>query len=301
MSGVSAGQLVLDIASFRTDVGLYILREMEVEAASENMRYPCTMAWKTVLASHPSLYPSNMSKYASAMEWIQTHGLGAYHPPESDVSEKRHKLARAILDPGSVVSAAFSEIFRSPLEKRRGEWRKSIGEAVLDLQKRFDVTFESLSTNDAFIDAVLQASAIAMRTSQKEKLDALRNAIMNAVLPDAPEHTLQQLFLGFVDQFTIWHLGVLVFLDEPTSWATHKSYTLPKYPNGTSIATLLTDVFTGLAKQTTLLTVIWNDLQTRCLVTAGDLDHAQSQTMLMGRGTTNLGREFVKFIGNPES
>lgn len=59
------------------------------------------------------------------------------------------------------------------------------------------------------VSIVLQATQIALRTHQTEKRMALRNAVMNAALPQAPEEGLQQMFLHFIDTFTEWHLRLL--------------------------------------------------------------------------------------------
>ena len=48
----------------------------------------------------------------------------------------------------------------------------------------------------------MRASEMAMRTHQREKIEALGNAIVNSQLKGAPEETIQQIFWNDVDDST---------------------------------------------------------------------------------------------------
>ena len=64
----------------------------------------------------------------------------------------------------------------------------------------------------------MQASQAAIRNHQSEKREALRNAVLNAALPNAPEESIQQLFINQVDTFTVWHIRLLDLFKEPPAW-----------------------------------------------------------------------------------
>jgi hypothetical protein len=55
----------------------------------------------------------------------------------------------------------------------------------------------------------MHASQVAIRNHQKEKLEALRNAVLNAALSNAPDEDLQLMFLIFVDSLTPLHIKAL--------------------------------------------------------------------------------------------
>ena len=59
-----------------------------------------------------------------------------------------------------------------------------------------------LSENAAFITTAMRASEMAMRTHQREKIEALGNAIVNSQLKGAPEETIQQIYWNDVDDST---------------------------------------------------------------------------------------------------
>jgi hypothetical protein len=68
------------------------------------------------------------------------------------------------------------------------------------------------------VDAVVTATRIVDRTSQREKIEALRNAVLNSALPAAPDQDIQQLYFALIDNLTPTHLRLLTLLDNPPGW-----------------------------------------------------------------------------------
>jgi len=68
------------------------------------------------------------------------------------------------------------------------------------------------------LPSVTTASQIADRTSRAARLELLRNAVVNSVLPDAPDDDTQQLFFAMLDRFTPTHVRLLALLSDPTGW-----------------------------------------------------------------------------------
>src|SRR5206468_713468 len=76
--------------------------------------------------------------------------------------------------------------------------------------------------NPRFTSTFIHATLIAMRTHQEEKLEALRNAVINSALPKAPEDDLQLMFLNLIDQFGEWHIRLLKFYSNPAKTVEQK-------------------------------------------------------------------------------
>jgi len=92
---------------------------------------------------------------------------------------------------------------------------ESIAEGLKALEAEIEgFKMENLCDNEAFVSALVHASRVAIRNHQEEKLEALRNAVLNAALPNAPEESSELMFLDFVDSFTPWHIKVLARLDK---------------------------------------------------------------------------------------
>ncbi len=68
---------------------------------------------------------------------------------------------------GALASELFGLIVTPPIEKRRADLLNDITERLLELENRKVIQLDKLSENDQFIDIVLEASTLALRTSQK--------------------------------------------------------------------------------------------------------------------------------------
>jgi hypothetical protein len=119
---------------------------------------------------------------------------------------------------GSPALEFFNALFGPPIEKRREEWAERVADGLRQLEAQGQVKWEELQTNEPFLTVVMQASQAAQRNHQKEKLDALRNAVLNSALPSSPDDSIQQMFVHLVDRFTEWHIRVLRFYADPPGW-----------------------------------------------------------------------------------
>lgn len=81
-------------------------------------------------------------------------------------------------------------------------------------RKNSNLTWESLIDSESFTSALLQAAAAALKTSAKDKREALRNAVLNVAAGTAPDEDTQSLFLALVDALTPVHLRLLRIIKE---------------------------------------------------------------------------------------
>lgn len=77
------------------------------------------------------------------------------------------------------------------------------------------LSLESLVGNDLCTDAVVMATRTIEHTHQAEKIQALRNAVLNSVAPGAPDADTQTIMLTQVDRFTPSHLRLVTLWDDP--------------------------------------------------------------------------------------
>src|SRR5687768_2037915 len=133
---------------------------------------------------------------------------------------------------GSAATELFGLVVTPPLDKRRQEWMNEVAEKLKQLEQNNQVDFSSLSHNEQFIDTIVQATSIAIKTSEQEKIVALKNAVTNTALNVAPDKTKSQIFLNLVDSFTVWHLTILTFFDNPKAWFTKAGQVPPKLMMG---------------------------------------------------------------------
>src|SRR5262245_60378327 len=147
-------------------------------------------------------------------------------------------LAQAAGAPPGAAEAlvAYALGFLStPVQRRRDSVMADFGAALQDLKRRVG-KLEDLENNDAFLDTVFAAIPVAMRSASETKRRALRNAIVNAGLPGAPDATKQQLFVRLLDDLTDLHAHLLDILASPQAWFQKHNMALPLHRGPTGMA-----------------------------------------------------------------
>lgn len=200
---------------------------------------------------------------------------------------------------GSAASEVFSLVVASPLEKRRTEWMNDVAESLKKLEEAGRVDFSDLMKNEQFIDVIIHASSLAVKNSDQEKLQALRNAVMNTALEVATDKTKSQIFLNLIDQFTVWHLKVLVFINDPKKWFDKAGKKPPNLMMG-SLASVLQAAYPELMKERELADLIWKDLHDAGLHRSSELSTLMSGNETLASRTTRFGKEFLSLITEGE-
>lgn len=238
-------------------------------------------------------------------------------PPEATVTDKAVAAARAAGSAalglalpivGDVVSSILGETFPAAYQRRCAEWRDDVAASLSDLASR-EIDLEALKANDAFIDLVVDATTIAVRTSSEQKRRSLRNAIVNAGLPGPPSAAKQRLFLRLIDEFDELHLQLLNFFDSPGEFMRAQGRSLPVHDGPTgmlydprtsnaSLKRVLDLAFPEYSKQNEFLSMVISEVRRRGLITSEEMFvHCHERSSL----TTHLGQEFLRFVLIPHT
>ncbi len=199
---------------------------------------------------------------------------------------------------GSAAAELFKAVMTPPLDKRRNEWMDDVGQRLQRLEKERDISLEDLKNNDEFIDAVMSASQAVLRTSQAEKKEALRNAVINTAIGQAPEESIQQMFINFISEFTPWHLKLLELFQDPQVWAEKNNHQFPNY-SGAGLSSIIENAFPQLDGQRSFYDQVAKDLHIRGLIVPDNLHITITGRGLMERKTTAAGNQFLKYIKDP--
>ena len=196
---------------------------------------------------------------------------------------------------GSVT--AFIDLLVGPsLQKRHDEWIKQIADAVQEIAERLD-DFDphKLQENQVLITAVLTTSALAIKTHQSEKLDSFRRAIVNSVLPGAPEEFEQMTFLRFVDELTPLHVRMLRLLDDPGGWFDGHGIPRPDLMSA-GLWAIFEPGLPALAGKREMSDLALMDLMSRSLTLHMTVGGMMSGSALWARRSSDFGRQFLAFI-----
>lgn len=196
---------------------------------------------------------------------------------------------------GATATELFQLLVSPPLEKRRDKWMFEIGESLKYLEQNQGLDLNALSSNETFIDVVLQATQLAIRTSEKDKITFYRNAILNTAMNTNPEVTEIQIFLNFVSTFTVWHIKILKLFDNPKEWFDKNEIKFSNYLSA-GLSNVLEAAFPELIGKKELYNLIWDDLARASLHNSTGMDSMMSGASLLVPRTTAFGRDFLKFI-----
>lgn len=223
-----------------------------------------------------------------------------FTPPEgSSGGDHAHTLARIALGLAPLIGGPavelFNEVVTPPLEKRNLAWRQFVGERLNQLGD-----IEALQSNEVFISTLMKASAAAVKEHQVEKLEALRNAVLNAADPAPIDESKQQMFIHLIERLTVWHLRLLRLDMSPVAWYRSTGRPLPRERNSSSIEWLVFDAFPEIRNQSEFVDLLFRDLHS-----AGLCSVSQTRTMMSGDGAfqnrgTTIGGEFLRFIQDPQ-
>ncbi len=212
-------------------------------------------------------------------------------PPKKTKGDAAHAVARGVLGiipyAGSSAIELLNAVITPPLERRRQAWMTDIGERLEKLEADgFDIA--ALQKNEEFISTLLYASHLAIRTHHEEKLAALRNAVINTARNQAPEATLQQMFLDFVDSLTELHLQILKFFQNPGP-------SIGEMDLG-GLGEVIEGAFPELKGKNAIYEQIGRDLNSRGLTAGVGFGGTMTGSGLAAKRTTDMGDRFLQFI-----
>jgi hypothetical protein len=209
--------------------------------------------------------------------------------PAKGLGDHAHALARAGIGSIPLVGHAAVELFKAivtpPIERRRDRWMEEVAETLNELQERYNLLPEQLAENEAFISVLLEASQIAVRTHERVKLDALRNAIKNAALDLSPDGTREHMYLRLVEDLAPAQIALL--LTEKASISE---------PWGRNADAKLLGINDDSEEMHVLAIAMLDDLAKRGLA---DIERSGKELMAIRYERMELGGAFAEFISNP--
>jgi hypothetical protein len=219
---------------------------------------------------------------------IKLFATRAERYPESDDTDLARQAIEKCLDlvpGGSVINFVFSHFLPPLLERRRDEFIKDLASAIERLEQKELLSTEELVHNDLFVTAVVQATRTAINNHQREKLEALRNAVINVALSRSPDEERYIVFLHLVEIFSITHFEILRLFANPASFPPLRRNELRAQRN-------LTDPMVLDLNERGLL----NDPRPYVARTRESPDSLTIQNWTLSQ----LGNEFISFITLPE-
>ncbi len=199
------------------------------------------------------------------------------YPQDRSLEDFAHAAAQASVSlipaGGGVLAEAIEVVWPSRLDRRRAEWLNELNDALNHLDLDVE-TLRSRLDDDELLDLFLEALRSAQRTSEAEKLEALRNAVLNSVLEIEEVPALRRLFIQRLADLDVSHLHLLKHLAEPSG---------------------------GRPWSSAFSAQIRYDLDRMGLSTSQTTVFSSSSSVSLKLGITDFGGRFLRFIEEPQS
>lgn len=201
----------------------------------------------------------------------------------------------AIPGVGSPIAAILGMVLGYGYGQRLEQWRDSVTEAIAELQDKVD---QSKADDPEFLDTVVAATRAVAATSRQEKLDALRNAVVNTLLPSSPEDDLRLRYIRIIDEMMPEHLQLLRFLDDPRRWYDEHPELERKSYMMASKSAIIDPAFPSLSEAK--MDRLMGDLAD-WKIASNNYRTGMTEQGLWASSTTDLGRGLLAFIQDPAS
>lgn len=198
---------------------------------------------------------------------------------------------------GPVASEFFGLFFSSPLEKRKQEWFEQIALEIVELKNQQPIKFENLQENHQFIDTLIRATSIAIKTSEVEKRQALKNAIFNTALSESMDTLENHIFLDLIEKLSGTHLKILLFFREPNIALKNASIEITGIITSSHLK-LFKQLFPELESRSDILRLVCSDLHNAGLISINDIEVNMMKDELLRKGATTLGERFITYISS---
>lgn len=220
-------------------------------------------------------------------------------PPEPGARrEVAEAVARAALSAVPLAGGALVELFQFVTNRGRATRMHEWMEAVTAETERLGISIENLDQSSGFLDAIGPATRSAVETASPDKIEALRNAVINATLAPDLHADRHSILLEILIGLTPTHIKLLKLFDNPRAWYAQTGTPLPNVMMGGQHI-VVEDAYPALAADKTLLGRVTADLQRERLSDIALNTLMSADGVLSGR-TLPLGTELLSFITAPE-
>lgn len=190
---------------------------------------------------------------------------------------------------GGSAGVLINAVVRPGYERRLDSWLEQLGVVVADLQGRVvDFDPASLSENELFVSAVIDASRIALGTGLEDKIAMLKAALINIAIGETNDEFLALRYLHFIEELAPEHFRLLAYGSQPRLWHSNDA-TDPATPRA------LIDLSEANIDRE-IVDVLLADLAARGLIETASLSVVADGESALDPFTTKIGAELVRFV-----
>jgi hypothetical protein len=144
---------------------------------------------------------------------------------------------------------------------------------------------------------VFETTSIAMKTAKREKLDYLRNGLVNLASGMELDDFLRNSIFSYIDRFSLLHIEVLRIMASPSQYKRANEYASAINLGGTQFEMIKRAL--GMEISNDVLEFITVELQVAMFANVAHLHTMTSPSSLLEKLTRPAGDAFLRFISTP--
>lgn len=205
-----------------------------------------------------------------------------------EIMEITAKTALSVIPVGgALITGVWDSIKSNCAQERLKEWQMLVESRL----SKVDATLEEIGNNENFTSAMFQATELAIKTSERAKREYLANAVLNSL--SCPfEESVVMMFLSMVGKYTLWHLKILDFFQNPKKFS---QVNQNNYYIG-SPKTVLFDVYPELSCKEAYVDRIVKELYSDGLMNTENLNCTMTSSGMVASRVSDIGKDFINFI-----
>lgn len=175
-----------------------------------------------------------------------------------------------------------------------------LADAINQLLQSQSNCVEELRDNDEFQSLLLQSYLTVVQTHQQEKLEAVRNVLLNSAVGTNLAFDTQAMFLNMLHQYTPTHLKLLSIMDNPRKQFEDLGIDVASITRTEKFGRthlMMVALLPDYSEEGEVYLKMCTDLHAAGLIPRNQV-HFEQFVALEGQ-LTNLGKRFVRFVLNP--
>lgn len=221
---------------------------------------------------------------------------------QSEARDKTSKIISSFVPGGTAAYELLTTLVVPLHEKKKREFINDLAIRLKKLEDQGEVDFEELAQNEEFNTIITKAILLAQQNHQKEKLEALRNVVINSVtkLPkEVIEFDEVDYFLSILERINPIHLTLLDTFNNPKKVIEDKGVDLSMI-HTSSLKSIFLKIHPRLSRKSQIIDICWNDLNNFGLVEGESLNTISSMGGRVDARSTELGGLFLEMITYPD-
>lgn len=228
----------------------------------------------------------------------------------SEARDLAAKISTSLFPGGSTAYEAFTAMVQPIHKSRKDGWLHLLMNDLVRREEDGLTSLKALSKNEEFVTIATKAIILAQQNHQKEKLEALRNIVLNSITwlsKNEPIFDWSHKFLMIVDQISPLHILLLKTFQYPVLEAKEKGVDFSDMVKATN-AKVFFKLYPSLKNKSVLATQCWRELHSFGFVRSDNFN-ITSKTEDMGSlhthgkllpQTTDFGNKFLEMIESAE-